>query len=165
MRTFHQQTIAAAALLLAAAFLQVNAQVVGDIATSTDAAGGLYTGTIAADGSVPEYTPVPANFVPIGAAGGGAGVPTTIQTLQSISGYDPPPSTAIPPPRVPTGTVVSPPDIPGYTGAAAASGAGSGSSGQLGGSRPRLSSLGDFESAPLLLSGIAAALGAAIVLL
>lgn len=46
------------------------------------------------------------------AAGGGAGVATTYTGVQTISGYNPPPSVALPSPTVPRGTILT--TIPGY---------------------------------------------------
>ncbi|KAK0526597.1 hypothetical protein OC834_004747 [Tilletia horrida] len=170
MRTsnFHTYT-AAAALLLALASVHVAAQVAGDIATSTDVAGNLYTGTIAADGTVPSYTPVTNggnDFTPIGAAGGGAGVPTTQATLQSISGYNPPPSTAIPAPSPNQGTIVSPSDIPGYTNAAGGGGSSAnGNGGQAIGAAVPRAGFSVVSHLPVALTAAAAGLGAALVLL
>ncbi|KAE8223915.1 hypothetical protein CF326_g8119 [Tilletia indica] len=163
MRTPQHNLYAATALLLALGSLQVQAQLAGDIATSTDAAGDLYTGTVAANGVVPTYTPVVAgdDFVPIGAAGGGGGTPTTQATLQTISGYRPPPTAAIPNPAPASGTIVAPNDIPGYT--AAASGAASNGNGQNNASGPRFGMMLE-RNFPLLISAVAALLGGVLVL-
>ncbi|PWN47375.1 hypothetical protein IE53DRAFT_390482 [Violaceomyces palustris] len=48
------------------------------------------------------------------AAGGGGGQPTTYTGLQTISGYTPPPSVALPSPTAAVGTIIAPSQIPGY---------------------------------------------------
>ncbi|CAD6884413.1 unnamed protein product [Tilletia controversa] len=166
MRPMQHSLYAATALLLALASLQVQvqAQAVGDVATSTDANGDLYTGTVAADGTVPAYTPVAADagsddFVPVGAAGGGGGVITTQATLQTISGYTPPRLGAIPTPVPIAGTIVQPNAIPGYTNAANQQ-----SSSESSASGPTLNSLVERHF-PLILSAVAAVLGGALVVL
>ena len=51
------------------------------------------------------------------ALGGGGGQITTQTGLQTISGYDPPANTAVPEPtNFSQGTILSPSQIPGYTG-------------------------------------------------
>ena len=56
--------------------------------------------------------------------GGGAGVITSsIATLESISGYTPPASSALAEPDVPSGTIISANQIPGYNDSTSSSGA------------------------------------------
>ncbi|KAK0570111.1 hypothetical protein OC861_000253 [Tilletia horrida] len=159
MRTLQRLTTASALTLLTVA-VAVSAQGYGSVTTSTDNSGNIYTGTIAADGTVPSFTPVAndnGGYAPVAAGGGAGGSSSAPQTLQSISGYNPPVTGAIPSPTANPGSILSPTDIPGYTGAA------NGNSNTVG-AASRQSVINEWNM-PFILTAISASLGAAVVLL
>lgn len=97
-----------------------------DVSTTTRTRGGntiavvydsdedpLFTSTVTAAAATTTTGRAPVG----GAAGGGAGPVTTSQaSLQKISGYTPPPTSAIPTPTAySSGTIIQPNQIPGYS--------------------------------------------------